>query len=66
MPLDRVFATVVDRPESFPIVRGTVRRALARRFPYGVFFVVSDRDVAILAVVHARRDPRVWPSRPAR
>lgn len=64
--LDRTFSEIGERPESCPMVRGRIRRALVHRFPYGVFFLEWERAVTVLAVIHARRDPRLWPSRPAR
>jgi plasmid stabilization system protein ParE len=63
--LDAVFASVQRRPQLSAVVRGRVRRGLMRRFPYGVFFIERPDAVVILAVVHAHRHPRLWPSRPA-
>ena len=61
--VDAVFATAQRTPELFPPVRGRTRRALLRRFPYGVFFTGAEDDVVVLGVVHSRRHPRVWQSR---
>jgi plasmid stabilization system protein ParE len=61
--VDAVLAAVQRTPPTFPIVHGRTRRALLRRFPYGVFFVEAGNDVVVLAVVHSRRHPRVWQSR---
>ena len=61
--VEAVFAAVQRTPGLFPAVRGRARRALLRRFPYGVFFTASDDEVVVLAVVHGRRHPRVWQSR---
>ncbi len=33
-------------PERYPVVRGKARRALLRRFPYGVYFVVTPDSSA--------------------
>lgn len=52
-----------ENPELFPILYKNVRRALLRRFPYLVFFVIAPRYIAILAVLHASRDPAIWPRR---
>jgi plasmid stabilization system protein ParE len=41
----------------FPVVTAVVRRALMRRFPYGVFFVVDDKTATIIAVLHLHRGP---------
>ena len=61
--VDAVFAAAQRTPTLFPVVRGRTRRALVRRFPYGVFFTAADDEVVVLAVVHSRRHPRVWQSR---
>jgi hypothetical protein len=41
----------------YPVVYDTVHRALLRRFPFAVFFVVEDSDVVVLAVSPQRSDP---------
>lgn len=38
-----------------------VRRALLPRFPYGLFYVVRDQNINILAVLHDARNPGKWP-----
>ena len=50
-----------EAPLVFTEVDPPVRRALVRRFPYGVFYVPgSDNDAdVIVAVVDLRRDPEV-------
>lgn len=40
-----------------------VRRVLARRFPYRVFFIVRDDAVVVFAVLHAARHDRHWRKR---
>lgn len=40
-----------------------VRRVVVRRFPYGIFYRVDTDQIAVLAVYHSRRDPRVWQER---
>ena len=60
--LDAVVAAITREPERFPRTSRTVRRALVRRFPYGVFFREYPDHVVILGVIHARRDWHRWPS----
>ncbi len=45
-------------PDRYPEVRPGVRRALCRRFPFAVFYRVRDESLIVIAVFHARRDPR--------
>ena len=40
-----------------------VRRALLRRFPYGVFYRVERETVTVIACVHTSRNPRHWKKR---
>ena len=47
----------------YPIVHGEVRRALIRRFPYGLFYILEEGTIVILAVFHGSRDPMDWRSR---
>jgi plasmid stabilization system protein ParE len=42
-----------DNPRQFPTVFKNVRRALLRRFPYSLFFVVED-DALIVDCVFSR------------
>lgn len=64
--LDAVFAQVQRDPAHFPYVSARIRRALLRRFPYGVFFAEYDGVILVVAVIHTRRNPKSWPARPAR
>jgi len=64
--LDASFAEVQHDPAHFPRVKQRLRRALLRRFPYGVFFAEYDDVILVAAVLHTRRNPRSWPARPAR
>ena len=61
--VEAVFHAAVRGPQHYPRVHGSARRALARRFPYEVFFVEDDERVVILSVFHARRNPRQWQER---
>ena len=59
-----VTLAAVDRaPEQFPVALDDVRKALVRRFPYVVYFVVMSARVVVIAVAHGRRHPTRWQSR---
>ncbi len=55
-------ARIVERPIAFPRVRGEIRRAVLRRFPYAVYFRIDGTIIVVLAV-HGRQDPKRWQSR---
>ena len=53
--LDETFASLAERPTSFRIVRPGIRRALAGRFPYVVFFADDEsRKRLRRALIEAR------------
>jgi toxin ParE1/3/4 len=52
--LDRIRRLPEAGKEVFP----GVRRAVVRRFPYGVFSRVESTCIAVIAVYHNRQNPR--------
>jgi plasmid stabilization system protein ParE len=60
---DHIFDRIKDGPLQFPKIDSGVRRALFRRFPYAVYFIIESDRIEILAVLHLRRDPERWRSR---
>jgi len=54
---------IVSNPSAFPVVHDEIRRAVVRRFPFGIYFRIHAEDLVVLAVMHGRRHPRRWQSR---
>ncbi len=50
-------------PKKYPVIHRETRRALVRRFPYGLFYRLVDDQIVVVACFHASRDPRRWQSR---
>jgi plasmid stabilization system protein ParE len=48
---------------AFPLVYGSTRRALLRRFPFGVFFQVEGERIVVIGVLHGSRHPHAWRQR---
>lgn len=63
LEVDLTVSAVLERPLSFPVVHGATRRAIVRRFPYGVFFHVLLDEIVILGIVHGHREPSRWRER---
>jgi plasmid stabilization system protein ParE len=57
------FALIRRNPEQFPRVPDDIRRALVRRFPYAVYYVVEPDHVSVFAVIRTRQHPRRRQSR---
>lgn len=61
--LDQLIDAIAESPERFPIVDAEIRRALFRRFPYYIAFLLDATGVVVVAVAHGRRRPRFWRNR---
>ena len=48
--IDALTARMSANPHQFPVVFKNVRRALLRRFPYSLFFVIEDDILLVIAV----------------
>jgi plasmid stabilization system protein ParE len=58
--LNECLERVSRDPLLYAVIMEPVRRALLKRFPYGVFYLLEPEEVVVLGVFHARRDPAVW------
>ena len=61
--LDAAFNSILRNPNLYPQVHKRVRRALTRKFPFAVFFLVEKKRIVVLSVFHAKRNPQVWRKR---
>jgi toxin ParE1/3/4 len=55
--------TAAGSPKRYQIVFGDVRRTMARRFPYCIYFRERRESLIVLAVFHGKRDPQIWKRR---
>jgi plasmid stabilization system protein ParE len=51
------FEQLADHPEWFTKIRGEVRRAVVRRFPFVIHFLVEKNRIVILSIFHTSRNP---------
>jgi len=61
--LETVRDNIAVHPNMYPVTHRDIRRALLRRFPYGLFYRVYDDMIVVVACMHAKRDPSRWRSR---
>lgn len=58
--LELTLHSIEESPRLYPAVYRGVRRALLRRFPYSVFYLIEPERVLVLRVLDQARDPRHW------
>jgi plasmid stabilization system protein ParE len=66
--LDACLSSILRQPLAYPIVHRNARRALLRRFPYSILYIIEAQEdnletIFVLACFHIRRDPRQWQKR---
>jgi len=61
--VDRCLQSIEAHPEAGPILRGSVRRRLLRRFPYALLYRIKPNGIRILAVMNLKRRPMYWVGR---
>jgi toxin ParE1/3/4 len=57
---DACLSGVRRNPEGFSVIHEQVRRALLRKFPYAIFYVVREDTIVVLACFHVKRSPADW------
>jgi len=62
--VDAAIERISVNPKQFPVVHRNIRRALLRRFPYALMFVIEPDDaLTVIACFHGSRDPARWQQR---
>lgn len=64
--LDEILSTcevISENPKLFPVVHRNTRRAVIKKFPFGIYYRTEDDFVSIIAVMHGSRDPKSWKNR---
>lgn len=56
--VDACLNLIARYPGAYQVVEEDIRRALLRRFPYGIFYLVDGRRVVVFSCFHASRDPK--------
>jgi plasmid stabilization system protein ParE len=54
---------IAENPQRYPVIHRGTRRALLKRFPYGVFYREFPQAIIVVACMHGRRNPKRWQSR---
>lgn len=44
-------------PTLYPNITNNIKRCLLHRFPYSIFYAISDNTILVLSVAHQHRKP---------
>jgi len=63
LTLEESYSKITRTPKVYQLIYKIVRRKLLRRFPYGVFFVLKNDEIIVIAIMHTRTNPSDWNER---
>ena len=58
--IEHAIERIKEFPNSGKMLRGSIRRRLAKRFPFGILYCADEEEIVIIAVMHLRRRPDYW------
>lgn len=61
--VDASISIIQRNPSVYAPVHKDVRRALVRKFPFGIFYFIETDRVIVLGCFHVRRNPLQWKGR---
>lgn len=56
-------AIIAVNPKIYQPIYKNIRRAVIRRFPFGIFYHVEEDAIVVFAVMHGSRHPKNWKKR---
>lgn len=62
LAVETLLARIVDNPLLFQCVHSETRRAILSRFPYAIYFRITESQIVVLAV-HGRQHQSRWQQR---
>lgn len=63
LSIDACLYSIKRFPEMYPKVYKNIRRTILKRFPFGIFYIIEEKRIAVIAVMHCSRHPKNWGKR---
>ncbi|MGD0886837.1 MAG: hypothetical protein ABSA46_18505 [Thermodesulfovibrionales bacterium] len=54
---------ILSFPDAWGPLSANTRRCLTRRFPYGIIYQTTDKEIFIIAVMQLNKEPEYWKRR---
>ena len=61
--IEESIARIQKNPRQYKTIYQNAHRALVRRFPYGIYYVLMGDQIIVIGVLHARKNPKHWQAR---
>ena len=57
------FKILSENPYLYTVVHNNARRALIHRFPFGLYYIIDQNSIIVVAAMHGSRHPKRWQKR---
>ncbi len=61
--VEATIESILRIPEAYTPNYKNTRRALVRKYPFGIHYIIDKDNIVILAIFHASRNPKEWKKR---
>jgi hypothetical protein len=61
--IENKIQVIQSNPYLCSIIKKDIRKALVKRFPFGIYYFVNSDVINIFAVIHFSRNPKTWKHR---
>jgi plasmid stabilization system protein ParE len=61
--IERKGSLIEDNPMQYEEVHKSLHRAVVDRFPFNIFYLIENKSIIIVAVMHGSRHPKRWKKR---
>ena len=61
--VEATIESILRIPEAYTLTYKNTRRALVRKFPFSVHYIIDGNNIVVLAIFHSSRNPKEWKKR---
>ena len=61
--IEAVLKLIKNNPFLIQVKYRNVRVAHSKKFPFGVYYVVEEIEIFVIAILHNSRNPKIWKKR---
>jgi hypothetical protein len=61
--VEKCLIIIENNPFQYQTIYKNIRRVLLKRFPHGIFYIIDENNIFILAITHLKRHPKNWKKR---
>lgn len=63
MCVEAALDSIQRNPLKYPQIHKNILRNFVHRFPFGIYYLIKQDVIIVIAVLHVRRNPNHWHSR---